>query len=344
MTVNFSTGIIKICCLVYFSAFTLCFAQAGKLAGRVTDNKGEPMPGANVIIQQTTLGAASDIEGYYSIINVRPGIYSIRVGSIGYQSKIIEKVRVSSDQTTTLNIELNEEVFQGQEVIITAKKSLVEFNQTSSMSSINKEDIKNLPVQNLDDIVNLQAGVVDGHFRGGRIGEVQYQVDGVTVNNPYDNSNSISIDRSLIEEVQIISGTFDAKYGQAMSGVVNAVLKTGSDKFEWSGELYGGAFIPFDNSRFPYNKNYNPTRIQNFQLTLSGPVPFIDSRFFISGRRYDNEGFLWGERRFLSTDKSDFENKIYNPTGDNKIVSMAFDRQWSGQFKISNPSGLKRKS
>jgi outer membrane receptor protein involved in Fe transport len=336
MVDNFTTGLIKIFCLLLLSAFSLTFAQAGKLAGRVTDKKGESLPFANITIQKTSMGVATDKDGYYSIINVRPGIYSIRIGSIGYQTSIIENVRISSDQTSTLNIELNEQVIQGQEVIVTAKKPLVEFNQTSSVNSISKEDIKNLPVQNLDDIVNLQAGVIDGHFRGGRIGEVQYQVDGVTVNNPYDNSNSISIDRSLIEEVQIISGTFDAKYGQAMSGVVNAVLKTGGENFEWSGEVYGGAYIPFDNTRFPYNNNFNPTRIQNYQLTVSGPVPFIDSRFFLSGRRYDNEGYLWGQRRFIPTDKSDFENKIYNPTGDNKIVSMAYDREWSGQFKISN--------
>ena len=79
-------------------------------------------------------------------------------------------------------------------------------------------------------MVNLQAGVVDGHFRGGRSGEVQYQVDGVSVNNAYDNTSSLRLDRSLLQEVQVISGTFDAEYGQAMSGVVNAVLKDGGAK------------------------------------------------------------------------------------------------------------------
>src|ERR1035437_8930951 len=129
---NFTKGLIKIFYLVFLSACSLTFAQAGKLAGKVTDKKGEPLPGANVVIQKSTLGAASDIDGYYSIINVRPGIYSIRAGFIGYQTIIIENVRISSDQTTTLNIELNEQVIQGQEVIVTAKKPLVEFNQTSS--------------------------------------------------------------------------------------------------------------------------------------------------------------------------------------------------------------------
>ncbi len=99
-------------------------------------------------------------------------------------------------------------------------------------------------MQDLDDVVNLQAGVVDGHFRGGRTGEVQYQVDGVSVNNAFDNSSSLKLDRSLLQEVQVISGTFDAEYGQAMSGVVNAVLKQGTEYVPGrSGEVYGGGFF-----------------------------------------------------------------------------------------------------
>src|SRR5690606_5818341 len=89
-----------------------------------------------------------------------------------------------------------------------------------------------------------QAGVVDGHFRGGRAGEVQYQVDGVSVNNPYDNSSTLTLDRSVLQEVQVIQGTFDAEYGQAMSGVVNAVLRDGDDDFyEFSFEAYMGDYL-----------------------------------------------------------------------------------------------------
>ena len=90
--------------------------------------------------------------------------------------------------------------------------------------------------------MNLQAGVVEGHFRGGRLGEVQYQVDGVAVNNAFDNKSAFTIDRSILQEVQVISGTFDAEYGQAMSGVVNAVLRTGGEKFQWDGEAFAGGY------------------------------------------------------------------------------------------------------
>ena len=223
--------------LIFLSAFinpvNLYAQTSGKISGRVLDNEGNPLVGANVLIEGTTQGAATDFEGYFVIINVRAGIYNVRIGYLGFKSQISENVRISSDKTTTLDATLVPEVIEGEEVVIVAQKPLVEFNQTSTVSSINKDEIKNLPVQTLDEIVNLQAGVVDGHFRGGRLGEVQYQLDGVTVNNPFTNEPIQEVDRSIIEEVQVISGTFDAKYGQAMSGVVNTVLKSGGGKIQF---------------------------------------------------------------------------------------------------------------
>lgn len=315
------------------------FAQvSGKLTGTVKDNNGEPLVGANVIIEGTTLGAATDFDGRYTILNVRAGTYTVKFGYLGYKSQRVEGVRISADQTKILDAVLEPEIIQGEEVVIVAKKPIVEFNQTSSVSSINKEDIKNLPVQSLNEIVNLQAGVIDGHFRGGRLGEVQYQVDGVSVVNPYNNSSILEIDRSMIEEVQVISGTFDAKYGQAMSGVVNAVLKTGSDKFEVSGETYFGDYFTTDTKRYPNNNKFNPIGIQNYQLSVSGPTGLPQTTFFLNGRRFLTDSWIFGTRRFRPTDKNDFEKKIFNPTGDNEIVPMNYSYEWSGQAKLTNQS------
>ncbi|HZW39404.1 MAG TPA: TonB-dependent receptor [Ignavibacteriaceae bacterium] len=310
----------------------------GKLSGKITDETGEVLIGANVVVVSTKQGAATDIEGYYSILNLRAGVYTVRVSYTGYQSQVIENVRIASDQTKTLDVVLAVQSIEGDEVVIVAKRPIVEFNQTSSVSNINKDEIQNLPVQNLNDIVNLQAGVVDGHFRGGRLGEVQYQLDGVTVNNPFNNTSTMEVDRSIIEEVQVISGTFDAKYGQAMSGVVNAVLRTGSDHFEISGEVFGGDYFTTDTKRYPHNRNFSPIGIYNYQLTVSGPTGIDKTTFFLSGRGYRNSGYLFGERRFSPFDKNDFEQNIFYPTGDKKIVSMNDNDEYNGQFKITNQS------
>lgn len=311
---------------------------AGKLAGRVTDENGQPLIGANVIVEGTNKGAVTDYDGYYTILNLRAGTYSVEFRYTGFQSKKVEAIAVSTDQTTKIDVKLQSTSFTTETIVVTAEKPLVEFNQTSSVVNVSKDEIELLPVQDLGQIVNLQAGVVDGHFRGGRLGEVQYQVDGVSINNPFNNSATLLLDKSVLQEVQIISGTFDAKYGQAMSGVVNAVLRSGDDNFEWSGEFYGGSFYTTDNQRYPDADKLRPLGIQNYQLTLSGPTGLPQTTFLVSGRRYAGDGYLYGTRRFMPTDKNDLEAKIFRPSGDNELVPMNTTREWSGQFKLTNTS------
>jgi outer membrane receptor protein involved in Fe transport len=199
----------------------------GKVSGRVLDSAKQPIIGANVAVPAARTGAITDAEGRYFILNVPAGQYDVRVSMLGYQPVLMQGVVVSADNTTALDISLKEAPLQQAEIVVKAERPVVDVNQTSQVAAISRKELNTLPVQELQEVVNLQAGVVDGHFRGGRIGEVQYQVDGVTVNNPYDNKSSLRLDRSLLEEVQVISGTFDSEYGQAMSGVVNAVLRSG---------------------------------------------------------------------------------------------------------------------
>ncbi|MCL5029419.1 MAG: TonB-dependent receptor, partial [Bacteroidetes bacterium] len=327
---------LQVIIIILLSGYSIFAQTSGKLKGRVADPKGEPLIGANILVQGTSTGTTSDLDGYYNILNLRTGTYSVEYRYVGYQSKIVKNIKIIPDQTTEINVTLSEEAIQSKTVTVVAQKPLVEFNQTSSVVNVSKEDMQNLPVQSLNEIVNLQAGVVDGHFRGGRIGEVQYQVDGVTVNNPYDNSSTLQLDKSILQEVQVISGTFDAKYGEAMSGVVNAVLRTGTENFQYSGEVYMGDYYTTDVTRYPFDNTYRPAQIQNYQLTISGPAILNNTTFFISGRRYLNDGYLFGIRRFLPTDSNDFEKKVFRPTGDNKLVPMQTHHEWSGQFKITN--------
>jgi len=315
---------------------TLLAGTTGKLAGRVLDKNKAPIIGANVVLVGTTLGASTDLEGYYSVINIPPGTYQVRFSCVGYQTTIVKDVIISVNKTTTLDAELTETAVVAEAVVVTATRPVVEVNLTSSVAALSDKDISVLPVQELQDIVNLQAGVINGHFRGGRLGEVQYQIDGVSVNNPYDNSSSIRLDRSLLQEVQVISGTFDAEYGQAMSGVVNVVLKSGSEKFEWNAEAYTGDYVFPGNTKRIEEYTFKPTAIQNYQLTLSGPAPLPQTSLLLSGRRYVNEGYLYGVRRFLPTDSSNFEKKIFNPTGDNEKIAMSPFEEWSGLIKLTN--------
>ncbi len=333
-------------------------AQTGKLSGRILDASGQPLIGATVLVVGTDYGAATDVDGFYNVLRIPPGTVSVRVSSIGYQTQIIEEVRIASNTTTELDVTLQDETVTGEEVVVTAEQPLVDVTQTSTVATIGRDEIAALPVQELADVVNLQAGVVDGHFRGGRLGEVQYQVNGVSVNNPYNNTSTLTLDRSVLQEVQVISGTFDAEYGQALSGVVNAVLRSGDqDRYEASFEVFGGDYISPGNDstevrtfiagvdstamvgRIPYISDVSPGARQNYQGSLSGPVPFVpNTTFLVNGQRFISNSQISGVRRFVPTDSSDFQTGTVNPTGDGAVVPLGYNRRWSYLAKISNRS------
>lgn len=310
----------------------------GKISGRVLDEKKEPLPSANVIIQGTTLGAVTDVDGYYSIINIPPGRYDVQVRLVGFRSVTTRGVGVSTNRTTKLDATLQDESITTEAVVVTAQRPIVDVGSTSTMATITDNDIKSLPLQELNDIVNLQAGVVDGHFRGGREGEVQYQVNGVSVNNVFDNKSTVQIDRSLIQEVQVITGTFDAEYGQAMSGVVNTVLKSGGENFQANAEVFTGGFFYESGGKRNLDFTFRPTGIQNYQVSLSGPVGLPQTTFLVNARRYLYDDFLYGERRYNVTDTANFQTKQTHPTGDGAVVPLGYHKEWSGLAKITNRS------
>ncbi|MFZ5516911.1 MAG: TonB-dependent receptor [Candidatus Zhuqueibacterota bacterium] len=310
----------------------------GKLSGRIVDSQNEALPGANIMLQGTSMGAAADMEGYYHIINIPPGNYDVQFSFMGYKTKVFKDVLVTVDHTTNLDAVLDESTIEGETVTITAERPVVELNYTSSLSTVTSKEIEAMPVRELKDIIDLQAGVVDGHFRGGRIGEVQYLVNGVSINNSYDNSSTLELDRSLLQEVQVISGTFDAEYGQAMSGVVNVVLKSGSDEFSWVGETFISDFMYTSGDRRNAPDTFKPLSIQNYVFSLSGPTFLPQTYFFLNGRRYIDNGYVYGERRFLPTDRANFEQKIFMPTGDGEEIPLEFSDDISGLAKITNRS------
>jgi outer membrane receptor protein involved in Fe transport len=326
----------------------------GRISGKVIDPDKQVLGGANVAIPAARTGAVSEADGAFVILNVPAGTYDVRVSLIGYQTVLVQNVVVSADNTTPLEVTLKATPLPMQEVVVSAERPVVDVNQTSQIAAVSRKELATLPVQELQDVVNLQAGVVEGHFRGGRLGEVQYQVDGVTVNNPYDNKSSLRLDRSLLEEVQVISGTFDAEYGQAMSGVVNAVLRSGGEKFQWDAETFAGGYYFNDGERLKFDpisggffKDFErrlvpfelrPADLQNYQLTMSGPAGLPGTRFLVTGRYYHFDDWVQGTRLFVPTDTSDFEKKIFRPTGDRESVPLAFSREWSGVVKLTNHS------
>ncbi|MDR3628392.1 MAG: TonB-dependent receptor [Ignavibacteriaceae bacterium] len=244
--------LLNILVIIILIGGQLFAGTTGKIAGHVTDSQtGEPLIGANIIIEGTTTGAAADLNGDYYIINVPPGIYKLRVSMVGYSNQEIEKVRVQVDLTSTINVKLTSaDINLNKAVVVTAKRD-IQTDLTSSERSVQADQILSLPARDLTSILTLESGITKDasggiHIRGGRSNEVSYMIDGVQVMNPLNRSNGISIDDQSYEEVKAITGTFNAEYGQALSGVVNIVTKKGSDHFVANASAYTGDFYSND--------------------------------------------------------------------------------------------------
>lgn len=326
---------------VFFAA-SLFAGTTGKISGRVLDaNTGEPVIGANVLIAGTSMGAAADVDGSYFIINIPPGVYEVKASSIGYTPVTVQNVRVSVDQTTSLDFTLNEESIEIGEVIVSAQKPIVQNDLTSTEAKVSGDEISMLPLEDVAAVVNLQAGVVNGHFRGGRNNEVKYLIDGVPVNDAFSGQSSVSAEVNSIEEVQVLTGTFNAEYGEALSGIVNQVTKIAGEEFKADISFYSGDYISSNTEVFQNIDEISPADVYNIQGNLSGPVPALGFlTFFLSGRYNHDDGYIYGRRMFNPSDSSNFSANdpadwYIGATGDNKYVPMRFNERLSLQGKLA---------
>lgn len=296
---------------------TVTFAgTTGKISGKVTDrDTKEPLIGANVIIMGKGVGAATDVDGEFFIINIPPGIYTIKVSMIGYDTQVFEKIRVQVDLTTSLNASLSSAAIDlGSEVLVVANR-VIQKDLTSSERSFQSDKIAELPARDVSSILSLQAGVTrdDGggiHIRGGRSSEISYMVDGVQVVNPLDRSSGISIDDQSIEELKAITGTFNAEYGQALSGVVNIVTKKGSDKFAVTATAYTGDHLSFDDL-YSTNTNREWAEAVYISQTSNPPyLPFDFTKYGYRNRREAEAAAAAGSKPWITNEK--YLNS-YNP-------------------------------
>ena len=341
-----------ICVMVTVFNISLYAGSTGRLKGKVTDSKSkEEIIGANIILLGTNYGASTDLDGSFSINNINVGVYTATVSYIGYQKVSISNITIKIDQTYELNVQLKEETIElGQEIVVTAERPLIQKDLTSTSSVVSADEMKALPIESLGQVVGLQAGVVAGHFRGGRSNEVAYLVDGIPVNDGFNGGSGITVDTKAVEQLEVISGTFNAEYGSAMSGVVNAITKEGSQNFNSSFSYYYGNRYTFNDKEFRNLNNFSHAGSQDFQGSLSGPV--VGNLTFFSTLRYQNdEGFLFGKRIFNDFDNSPLKGTdsgflppgavlskdLFNPTGDGKWVSMNPSKRVGFSGKLTYP-------
>lgn len=299
-----------LCCLLLL-ALNVLAGTTGKITGVITDAEtGEGLVGVNVIVEGTTLGAATDEDGVYLMLNVPPGVYTLTFSYIGYQTVHVKDVRVNVDFTTRVDQKMKASAIEGEAVEVLGERNpLVRQDLTNTQVAVTAEHIEALPVDQIRDIVALQAGVVvdnsgNIHIRGGRSNEISYQVNGLAINNPFGNSQGVGLATNAVEEVSVSAGTFSAEYGNALSGVINFVTKDGGNRLNATLRAWTGDVVSSHDDIFFNIDDIDPFNNRRLEWTLGGPLPLVSKNltFFTSGVVNQDNGYLYGIRVYNTSD------------------------------------------
>jgi outer membrane receptor protein involved in Fe transport len=274
--------------ILLLSIPSLTWAGFGKIAGRVVDKEvKEPLSSVNVVVEgPTRSGASTDLDGDYYVLGLRPGIYTVTFSSIGYTTIIKENVEVSSDLTTRIEIQMETTVIEGKVVTVEWKKPAIQRDVSYKETRIGSERIEQSPVQDFGDVLQTLPGVhVDGegefHFRGGRSHESLPVIDGLDQKDPLvgGTQSDLNFDAVNIEEVEVLTGGFNAEYGRAQSAIINVTTREG-DPSKYTGSIEYNTDRLLDDSSFDTDIG---------RWTLGGPVPYSEKflgnklTFFWSG-------------------------------------------------------------
>ena len=247
------------------------FAQVtGKVIGTTTDlDTGQPLVGAQVVVEGTNLGNVTNEDGYYFINNVPVGVQALTAQYLGYQTTTQEQ-RILAGQTMTVDFRLSSEVVQAEGIVATIEREpLVARDNTISKSRFTGEEARYLPVDDIESVITLGAGIYEdrilGGFviRGGRSSESATYVDGALVTDFSSQRNSLEISNYAVEEIDVITGGFNAEFGHAQSGIVNIVTREGGREYHGNVRVTTDALSDAIDQSYGYN---------NLQASVGGPI------------------------------------------------------------------------
>ncbi|MBN2288981.1 MAG: TonB-dependent receptor [Candidatus Glassbacteria bacterium] len=304
--------------------------STGKVEGEVVDKEtGRPLAGAQVVIEGTRLGNITNADGYYFILNVPPGRRDITFSFTGYQQVTFTNQLILAGQTATVDAAISSTVIELGGITVEAEADvLIPRDNTVTKHRLTADRIQEMPSTKLEDLLVLEAGVQSGgqggwgrgvRIRGGRVGENVMVIDGVPVRNytanPFrsglgwvweqelgslgEDVSPLEFSTGSVEEVDIVTGGFQAEYGNAQSGIINVVTKEGGSS------LKGNVRFTTDEQN-PRTADYGYNQLQ---ANIGGPVPGIPNLFFhgsseIQGMAdnsptHADEGFRGIDQRFV---------------------------------------------
>ncbi|HKQ58522.1 MAG TPA: TonB-dependent receptor [Candidatus Eisenbacteria bacterium] len=313
----------------------------GGITGKVFDKRtSHAIPFATVTLIGAQKGGLTDSEGKFLITGVAPGTYELRVQFLGYAPAVQAGVVVAAGKSQTINVAMEEIVVQQVKAIeVTAERRLVEVRQGATVRSVNASEIRNLPVQTIGDVLQQQAGIsVEAdqiHVRGGRADETLFYVNGVANRDLVTGQSTAGqLNARSVAEVNVATGAYDVRYGNALSGVVEVKLKEGGDTFSGGITSTAGAYGG-----------------RGLQVTMGGPLKvspmgrgtmnwFIDVSTDHTSTRFPSIDKLPGSPRLRSTYQDGFLGRNW---GYNDSWAPSEDNNWAGRVSLAwKPSGTDR--
>jgi hypothetical protein len=321
MIEGYRFGRVALTVLAVLALFAVSAEATGKIAGTVRDAKtGEALPQANVVLAATEMGAATDAKGRFFILNVPPGVYTLRASYTGYNPYVLEEVRVSGDLTTEVEAKLTASDIKLEEVVIRAERPIVDKNATNAVRIVSAEDLEIMPFRGVQEVFALQAGVVEDegalHVRGSRSDEIGYYVEGANVRNVVTGNSAVGLIDEALAEVQLQAGGFNAEYGGANAGIILHDLRTGGPQWRFTlGGESDGVTSKYKKRLGTYSYGYG-----NQVMTASGPLLSQKTRAFLAVQRTarDSDPMFWegfqfdnGKDGFLLVDNGDSGGQVH---------------------------------
>lgn len=323
---------------LFVTSIPVLAQNTGRISGVITEaGINEPLPAVNVRIVGSNLGAATDIDGNYTIRGIRPGEYTIEISFLGFKKVQVTGVKVEAGETTVVNQTLEEEVFEADgEVVVIGEAPIFDVEKSNTSVNISRQDLEAAPIQRVEDAVSLQSGVVKDptglYIKGGRAYETGFVVDGVSAQDPLAGTGfGLDLGSNSFSNVEVITGGVGAEYGDVTSGVVAVQTQNG-------GERYEGTFTHKRDNLGSNNMDNQANFFEDvYEFTLGGPGIITERLLPALGLNLPGNFtfFLTGQVGFTDGYTKLSANQIRSSIVDSEFWSPRQGNRWNGMLKLT---------
>ena len=305
---------------LFFS--TVALAQTGTIRGFVYEKaSGEPVIFTNVFLQGTTMGGATDVNGYFSISRIEPGTYTLMVTSLGYDT-LAKQVTVERDRIITENLYLVKGAIQIQEFEVTAKKQEAQTQVQMGVTKLTPRQIERMPAiggeADLAQYLQVVPGVIftgdqggQLYVRGGSPIMNKVMLDGMVLYNPFHSIGLFSVfDNDIIRNADILTAGFNAEHGGRVSSVMDITTRDGN-RSRFRGKIGASTFAAKAMLEGPLKKQTGPGSGSSSFL-INARHSYLDQSSKVFYNYVDTAGLpfrftdLYGKVSFLGANGSKF--------------------------------------